>query len=231
MLRALNIYKNYGAKALPVLQDVSFSIEKGEFCALTGASGSGKTTMMNLFGLLDRPTSGQIHVAGIATDALSSNEAAHLRNSVIGFVFQSFHLLPNYSALDNVALPLLYRGIPGRDRRRRAADALAKVGLSDRSSHRPGELSGGQRQRVAIARALIGSPSVLLADEPTGNLDTASSNDVTSLFMDLNKQFGLTVLIVTHDPALAARCPRRIVMRDGQVWNDITGAPREVLVS
>ncbi|MCJ2126314.1 ABC transporter ATP-binding protein [Methylobacterium sp. J-077] len=188
-----------------------------------GASGSGKTTLMNLIGLLDRPSHGEIHLDGVPTAYLRDDDLAVLRNRRIGFVFQAFHLLPRLPALDNVALPLLYRGLGKRLRRARAAEALHKVGLADRASHRPDELSGGQRQRVAIARALVGGPTLLLADEPTGNLDSRAADDIMALFLALNRDLGVTILIVTHDPAVAARCPRRIVMRDGRVLDD-TGA-------
>ncbi len=212
-------YKSSGRET-PVLSDVSLEVKAGEFCALTGPSGSGKTTLMNLVGLLDRPSSGEITIGGLNLGHLSARAAALFRNEMIGFVFQSFHLLPRYTALDNVALPLLYRGISKGKRREIAEEALYQVGLNNRISHRPDELSGGQRQRVAIARALVGSPKLLLADEPTGNLDSSTADETMSLFLRLNAERGLTVIIVTHDPAIAGRCPRRIVMRDGQVFDD-----------
>lgn len=175
---------------------------------------------MNLIGLLDKPTAGEIEIAGMKTSGLSTDAAADIRNRMIGFVFQSFHLLPRYTALDNVALPLVYRGIGKRRRRAMAADALNRVGLAERMLYRPDELSGGQRQRVAIARALVDDPILLLADEPTGNLDSETAAEILSLFLQLNAALGLTVLLVTHDPTIAARCPRRIVMRDGKVLDD-----------
>lgn len=227
MLRIARVSKSYAASAggVPVLKEVSLSIGRGELCALTGASGSGKTTLMNLMGLLDRPDGGEIHLDGTSVASLPEDQAARLRNRCIGFVFQSFHLLPRLSALDNVALPLLYRGVEGARRREAAAIALDRVGLSARLAHRPDELSGGQRQRVAIARALVGEPALLLADEPTGNLDSRSADDIVDLFLLLNRESGVTMVIVTHDPSLAARCPRRIVMRDGDVvddnWSDL----------
>ncbi|WP_279602412.1 ABC transporter ATP-binding protein [Methylobacterium sp. E-005] len=208
------------AGSITVLKKVNLDIRHGELCALMGASGSGKTTLMNLVGLLDRPCHGEIHLDGVPTANVRDDELAALRNRRIGFVFQAFHLLPRLSALDNVALPLLYRGLGKRLRRARAAEALHKVGLADRASHRPDELSGGQRQRVAIARALVGAPTLLLADEPTGNLDSRAADDIMALFLALNRDPGVTILIVTHDPAVAARCPRRIVMRDGRVLDD-----------
>jgi putative ABC transport system ATP-binding protein len=228
MLTVTRVSKSYAAVAggLPVLRRVTLSIHSGDMCALTGASGSGKTTLMNLMGLLDRPDSGEIHLGGLSVARLREDEAARLRNRHIGFVFQSFHLLPRLSALDNVALPLLYRGIAGPRRRQAAAIALDRVGLADRLAHRPDELSGGQRQRVAIARALVGEPALLLADEPTGNLDSQSADDILSLFLSLNRDSGMTMVIVTHDPTLAARCPRRIVMRDGGVVDDNRGELR-----
>lgn len=199
---------------------MTLSIDRGDCCALTGPSGSGKTTLLNLVGLLDRPTSGEVMIDGRKTSRLSVDQAAGFRNQMIGYVFQSFHLLPRYSALDNVALPLIYRGLPKSRRTVLASVALEKVGLADRLMHRPDELSGGQRQRVAIARALVGDPSLLLADEPTGNLDTCSADAIVSLFMELNAELGLTIIIVTHDPTVAARCSRRIVMRDGKIQDD-----------
>ncbi|TWC75769.1 putative ABC transport system ATP-binding protein [Rhizobium sp. SJZ105] len=220
-----------GKSVVPVLRNVTLHVARGEFCALTGASGSGKTTLMNLIGLLDRPSHGSIQIDNIPVEKLSADAAAALRSKIIGFVFQSFHLLPHYTALDNVALPLVYRGVGKAERRAIAARALRKVGLWDRASHRPGELSGGQRQRVAIARALIGNPSLLLADEPTGNLDSQTADEIMSLFLALNAEFGLTVMIVTHDPTIAARCPRRIVMRDGQVFDDSTAPLRGIEVA
>ncbi|MBY2963791.1 ABC transporter ATP-binding protein [Rhizobium leguminosarum] len=183
---------------------------------------------MNLIGLLDKPTAGEIEIAGRKTSGLSNDAAAHIRNRMIGFVFQSFHLLPRYTALDNVALPLVYRGIGKRRRRAMASDALNRVGLTERMLYRPDELSGGQRQRVAIARALVDDPMLLLADEPTGNLDIETAAEILSLFLHLNAALGLTVLLVTHDPTIAARCPRRIVMRDGEVFDDNSATLKSV---
>lgn len=233
MLGVRNLSKTYmrGQAATPVLRDVSFSVSAGSFCALTGTSGSGKTTLMNLIGLLDRPSSGELIIDGERASGLSADAAAQLRNRIIGFVFQSFHLLSRYSALDNVGLPLVYRGMAKGERRELAARALHQVGLGDRLTHRPDELSGGQRQRVAIARALVGRPSLLLADEPTGNLDSRTADEIMSLFLRLNAELGLTVMIVTHDPTIAARCPRRIVMRDGQVLDDDSAIPKSVALT
>ncbi len=205
---------------VPILTAVNRDILHGEFCALMGASGSGKTTLMNLVGLLDHPCHGEIHLNGAPTANLHDDELAALRNRQIGFAFRAFHPLPRLSALDNVALPLLYRGLGKRLRRARAAEALHRVGLADRASHRPDELSGGQRQRVAIARALVGAPTLLLADEPTGTADSRPADDIMAVFLTLNRGLGVTILIVAHDPAVAARNPRRIVMRDGRVLDD-----------
>ncbi|MFS8050681.1 ABC transporter ATP-binding protein [Rhizobium sp. BR 314] len=229
MLTVKDVSKEFrlGSAVAPVLKDVSLVLAEGEFCALTGPSGSGKTTLMNLIGLMDRPTKGDIAVDGRSTRLVTSDRLAALRNQVVGFVFQSFHLLPHLSALDNVGLPLLYRGVAVRERRQRAAAALDRVGLSERVGHRPCELSGGQRQRVAIARALITKPRLLLADEPTGNLDSQSADEIISLFLELNRSFGLTSLIVTHDASVAARCTRRIAMRDGRVLDDDLRVYRE----
>ncbi|WP_091715183.1 ATP-binding cassette domain-containing protein [Methylobacterium phyllostachyos] len=222
LISVKSVDKSYAGRSglISVLTEVNLDILHGELCALMGASGSGKTTLMNLVGLLDRPCHGEIHLGGVPTANLRDDALAALRNRQIGFVFQAFHLLPRLSALDNVALPLLYRGLGKRLRRARAAEALHKVGLADRASHRPDELSGGQRQRVAIARALVGEPTLLLADEPTGNLDSRAADDIMDLFLTLNRDLGVTILIVTHDPTVAARCPRRIVMRDGRVLDD-----------
>lgn len=230
MLDIENVTKTYSGRAgsVPVLTRVNLTIGRGELCALTGASGSGKTTLMNLIGLLDRPDEGSIRLDAIPTASLKEHEIAGLRNRLIGFVFQSFHLLPRLSALDNVALPLLYRGMAKVPRRALAKAALERVGLGERATHHPEELSGGQRQRVAIARALVGEPPLLLADEPTGNLDSRAADDIMALFLTLNRDIGITILIVTHDPSIAARCPRRIVMRDGQVLDDNRGALRDV---
>ncbi|PPJ49472.1 macrolide ABC transporter ATP-binding protein [Rhizobium sp. KAs_5_22] len=231
MLSVRDVSKNCGKgrRTVPVLQNVSLSVDSGGFCALTGPSGSGKTTLMNLIGLLDRPTDGNIEIGGTAVEHLTVDQTAELRNRVIGFVFQSFHLLTRYTALENVALPLLYRGVSKVERRNMAITALHKVGLADRMTHRPEELSGGQRQRVAIARALVGDPALLLADEPTGNLDSRTADEVFSLFLKLNVEHGLTVIIVTHDPTIAARCPRRVVMRDGQIVDDDSSVPKRVV--
>ena len=231
MLSIENVTKAYRGRAgsLPVLTRVNLDVRRGELCALTGASGSGNTTLMNLIGLLDRPDEGAIRLDGTDTAALSESDTAGLRNRLIGFVFQSFHLLPRLSALDNVALPLVYRGIARATRRARAAAALERVGLAARAAHHPDEMSGGQRQRVAIARALVGDPPLLLADEPTGNLDSHAADDIMTLFFALNRNLGVTILIVTHDPTIAARCPRRIVMRDGRVLDDNRGALRDAV--
>lgn len=223
-------FDNHG-KTVDILKGVSFNVSHGEICALTGASGAGKTTLMNLIGLLDRPSEGDIVINGQSTYRLTANEIADLRNREIGFVFQSFHLLDRLSALDNVALPLLYRGIGRSERRRRAHTLLQRLGLADRHLYQPDRLSGGQRQRVAIARALIGEPSLLLADEPTGNLDSSAAQEVMDLFRELNEQLGLTILIVTHDPAIAASCPRQLVLHDGQLLKNATDTGSELSAS
>jgi putative ABC transport system ATP-binding protein len=193
--------------------------------AFIGASGSGKSTMMNIVGCLDRPSSGEYWLNGREVAAMSGDDLARVRNQEIGFIFQSFHLLPRASALDNVAQPLIYRGVPLRERLALAEQALQKVGLGARVHHRPNELSGGQRQRVAIARALVGKPSILLADEPTGNLDSATSLEIMDLIRELHAG-GQTVVIVTHEPEIAEQCQRVVRLRDGRVVSDTrTGAP------
>jgi putative ABC transport system ATP-binding protein len=210
-----------GSESIGALQEVSLTITAGEFVAITGPSGSGKSTLLYLLGLLDQSTSGTYTLFNRATELLGDNERALLRNQALGFVFQSFHLLPRASALRNVMMPLIYSGsyqnaLPKKEREQRATEALVRVGLKDRLYHLPSELSGGQSQRVAIARALVNKPKLLLADEPTGNLDSKVGNDIIDLFESLNQE-GLTVLMVTHDQRLAQRPSRRILMRDGRV--------------
>jgi putative ABC transport system ATP-binding protein len=203
--------------AVEALRGVSLTIQRADYLAIVGPSGSGKSTLMHLLGGLDRPTSGRLVIGGRDVATLSAPEMARLRNEVIGFVFQSFHLLPRTSAVDNVALPLVYRGVSGRRRRARAAEMLTQVGLAHRLGHRPNQLSGGEQQRVAIARALVTEPAVLLADEPTGNLDSATGESVLGLLESLNASSGVAVVLVTHDRDVAARAHRQIVMRDGAI--------------
>jgi putative ABC transport system ATP-binding protein len=221
-IRDLHRHYVVGGETVHALDGVSFAIARGEFVAIVGQSGSGKSTLMNLVGCLDTPTSGSYRLAGADVQGLSDDALADLRNKEIGFVFQTFQLLPRASAVANVELPLVYRGLPRRERRARAEAALAAVGLANRMHHRPNELSGGQRQRVAIARALVGEPSLLLADEPTGNLDSATGEEIIRLFDDLHRR-GHTLLLVTHEPRLAARCPRAIRLSDGRVVGDGPG--------
>jgi putative ABC transport system ATP-binding protein len=202
--------------SVPALRGVSLTVAPGDYLAVVGASGSGKSTLMHLLGALDRPTAGTLVIGGRDVATLSAPEMARLRNETIGFVFQSFHLLPRTTALDNVALPLVYRGVSRRERRARAAAMLERVGLAHRTGHRPSQMSGGEQQRVAIARALVTGPSVLLADEPTGNLDSATGESVLALLESLNAD-GVAVVLVTHDKDVAARARRQIVMRDGLI--------------
>ena len=211
-----------GDTAVHALAGVSIEIERGEFVAIMGQSGSGKTTMMNVIGLLDRPSSGEYHFEGLDVAGLSEDQRARLRGRAFGFVFQSYNLLPRMTALEQVELPLIYQGV--RDRRRRAAEALVRVGLQDRVMHQPTELSGGEQQRVAIARSLVVDPLVVLADEPTGALDTATGHEVMSLLAELVEQQGLTVVLVTHEADVAAYAHRTVRMRDGRIVED-TGAP------
>jgi putative ABC transport system ATP-binding protein len=201
------------------LRGVSLTVDRGEFVAIMGSSGSGKSTLMNILGCLDRPTSGRYLLAGEEVSRLDRNELAEIRNRTLGFVFQSFNLLSRTSAVENVELPLLYQGVRTRDRVRRARAALERVGLGQRMDHHPSQLSGGQQQRVAIARALVGDPKVILADEPTGNLDSRTSIEVMALFQELGKS-GITVVLVTHEADIAQFARRVIVMKDGQVLED-----------
>ncbi len=208
---------------MEALRGVSFTIRKGEFVALIGPSGSGKSTLMNTLGCLDRPTSGSYLLAGQEIATLSNNERAGVRNQRIGFVFQNFNLLARTSALENVELPMLYaKGVTARQRHQRAKELLHKVGLGDRMDHHPGQLSGGQQQRVAIARALVNNPTILMCDEPTGNLDTRTSKEVIQLFRTLNREVGITVILVTHDQDVARAAERIIVLRDGEIVKDTT---------
>jgi putative ABC transport system ATP-binding protein len=206
-----------GGVAVPALRGVSVTIPAGDYAAILGPSGSGKSTLMHLLGGLDRPTSGTLRIAGRDVTELSATELARLRNHTIGFVFQSFHLLPRTTAVDNVALPLVYGGVRAGERRRRAAEMLDRVGLAHRLRHRPNQLSGGEQQRVAIARALVTDPTLLLADEPTGNLDSATGAEVLALLETLNRESGVAVVLVTHDQEVAGRAARQIRMRDGLV--------------
>ena len=215
-------YYQMGDERIAALDGVSFAVEPGEMVAIVGSSGSGKSTLLNILGCLDTPSRGQYRLAGRDVQDLSDDERARLRNQQIGFVFQSFQLLHRATAQRNVALPLVYRGIPAGERDTRAAQALARVGLANRCKHRPYQLSGGQRQRTAIARALVTEPSLLLCDEPTGNLDSATSEDVMALFHQLHRE-GNTILIVTHEAAIAERCPRAIRIFDGKIVQDEPG--------
>ncbi|MBO9706627.1 MAG: ABC transporter ATP-binding protein [Caulobacter sp.] len=226
MLKLLNVDKHYGPpeRPVPVLRNVSFTVQAGDFCAILGPSGSGKSTLMNIIGLLDRPTTGEVVVDGETVDFSTPEITAGLRNRLIGFVFQAFHLLPRLTAWENVALPLLYRRVARPRRREMALAMLDQVGLADRADHRPSELSGGQKQRVALARALVGGPKVVLADEPTGSLDSVTAGEVMALLRDLNRRLGVTIVMVTHDRDLAGLCDRRIEVLDGRILRDTAAA-------
>ncbi|WP_167607850.1 ABC transporter ATP-binding protein [Maribellus sediminis] len=216
-----NIVKNYkvGTQVVRALRSVSLTINRGEYVAIMGASGSGKSTLMNVIGCLDTPTSGKYVLNGKDVSSLSDNELAEIRNSEIGFIFQVFNLLPRNTALENVMLPLVYAGVRKNERMKRAEETLVDVGLQDRMEHRPNELSGGQRQRVAIARALVNKPSLLLADEPTGNLDSKISEEIMKLFADIHRK-GNTLLMVTHEEDIARHAHRIIRLKDGEIDSD-----------
>ena len=221
LLRIENLQKKYdtGHISVVALQNINLEVALGEFLAIMGPSGSGKSTLMNIIGCLDRPTGGQYYLAGEDVSQKNDNQLAELRNKYLGFIFQSFNLLPKLTALENVALPLIYRGVSARKRRQKAAEALEKVGLTDRVKHLPNELSGGQKQRVAIARVLVGEPELILADEPTGALDSRSGAEVLSIFQTLNKA-GKTIILVTHDEQIALHTERIVRFKDGQIQND-----------
>jgi putative ABC transport system ATP-binding protein len=217
-----NIWKIYtvGDVQVQALRGLSLTINQGEFVAIMGSSGSGKSTLMNIIGCLDQPTKGHYRLNGVEVSHLRPDQLADIRNRQIGFVFQSFNLIPRTSALENAQLPLFYRGLSLKEQRRQAAAALGRVGLRGREHHYPTQLSGGQQQRVAIARALVTSPSLLLADEPTGNLDTQSSQEIMGILDKLNRDEGITVILVTHEPEIAAYASREVVIKDGQVLGD-----------
>ena len=224
-----NIARHFfvGNETIKALKKIDISIEKNEFVALMGQSGSGKSTLMNILGCLDTPTNGNYHLANKNVSQLNDNSLAEIRNKEIGFVFQSFNLLPKSTALENVMLPLIYSGYDKKERVEKALTALKKVNLCDRVNHRPNELSGGQRQRVAVARALVNNPSIILADEPTGNLDSATSEEIMALFKDIHKN-GNTIIIVTHEEDIAQYAHRIIRLRDGEIESDkINKSPRE----
>jgi putative ABC transport system ATP-binding protein len=221
LIEARGLWKSYSMQAEEVhaLKGVDLDVERGEYAAIMGPSGSGKSTLMNLLGCLDTPSRGSYRLNGREVSAMGDDELAHVRNQEIGFVFQTFHLLPRASAMRNVELPLVYRGVPAEERAERARTALQSVDLGDRLGHRPNELSGGQRQRVAIARALVNRPSIVLADEPTGNLDSVTGEEILAIFDDLNRH-GNTLLVVTHEEDVAAHAKRVIRLRDGRIEKD-----------
>jgi putative ABC transport system ATP-binding protein len=221
LIELVDVHKKYmlGDVELPVLRGISLDIKAGESVAIMGSSGSGKSTLMNILGCLDRPTAGRYLLLGREVSKLGRGELAEVRNATIGFVFQNFNLLARTSALENVELPLMYAGVGSREQARRAREALSRVGLEDRMDHHPSQLSGGQQQRVAIARALVTHPKLILADEPTGNLDSKTSVELMALFQDLGRT-GITLVLVTHEPDIAAYAKRMILLKDGQIVRD-----------
>lgn len=222
VIRVQDLQKIYrmGDVEVPALRGINLTIERGEFVAVMGSSGSGKSTFMNILGCLDRPTSGNYWLEGEEVASLSADAWAHIRNKRIGFVFQGFNLLSRTTALENVELPMMYNGFAAKERHRRAVEVLNLVGLGQRQDHTPNRLSGGQQQRVAIARALVNNPSLILADEPTGNLDSATSSEILGLFQHLNSDQGITIILVTHESDIAEHAKRQIVFRDGAVISD-----------
>ncbi|MFA9422387.1 MAG: ABC transporter ATP-binding protein [Sedimentibacter sp.] len=222
MINLKDITKTYdmGTVQVQVLRGITFHVAKGEYISIIGPSGSGKSTLMNIIGCLDVPTTGEYYLDGKEISTYNEKQLSKIRNEKIGFVFQKFNLLPKLSAYENVELPLVYRGMPSKERKQKTLDALEKVGLLDRMNHNPTELSGGQQQRVAIARALAGEPSILLADEPTGNLDSKSGSDVMNLIKQLSKE-GKTIVLITHDNEIAKAAQRNIIIKDGLLLNNI----------
>jgi putative ABC transport system ATP-binding protein len=223
-----NMWKIYrvGDVEVQALQDIDLTVDRGEFVAVMGTSGSGKSTLMNILGCLDQPTRGRYQLDGLDVGAADPDFLAEVRNRQIGFVFQNFNLIPRTSALENAQLPLFYRGVSIKKQRQQAAAALQRVGLAGREHHYPTQLSGGQQQRVAVARALVGAPTILFADEPTGNLDTASSREIMGILDQLNREDGMTIILVTHESDIAAYASREIIMKDGQVVQDIRRTSR-----
>lgn len=229
LLELKNIAKKYiiGTEEVNALRSIDISINKGEYIALMGPSGSGKSTLMNIIGCLDTPSNGEYILNGNVVSKLSEDELAEIRNKEIGFIFQTFNLIPRSNALDNVALPLVYAGLKKQDRLKKATDALTDVGLGDRMNHKPNELSGGQRQRVAVARALVNNPSIILADEPTGNLDSKTSEEIMNLFDEIHKK-GNTIIVVTHEEEIAQHAYRIVRIKDGMIESD---TPNQHVVS
>ena len=227
-----DLWKIYrvGDVEVQALRGINLTIDRGEFVAVMGTSGSGKSTLMNILGCLDQPTRGLYQLDGLDVATAKPDLLAELRNRQIGFVFQSFNLIPRTSALENAQLPLFYRGLSIKEQRKQAAAALQRVGLAGREQHYPTQLSGGQQQRVAIARALVGAPSILFADEPTGNLDTASSREIMNILEELNREDGITIILVTHESDIAAYASRELVMKDGQFTQDVRRAPHLTVV-
>ena len=217
-----NIKKSFslGGEQIEILHGINLTVEKGEFVAMMGPSGSGKSTTMNILGCLDTPTSGQYFLEGRDVSKLNRDQLAVIRNTTIGFVFQGFNLLQRTSALENVELPMLYAGVHAKERRRRAEQALVSMGLGERLNHEPSQLSGGQRQRVAIARGIVNNAPILMADEPTGNLDSKTSDEIMRLFQKLNREKGITIILVTHEPDVAAFAKRELLFRDGRILED-----------